>query len=952
MTSSASTWVRRFLAHATPQRRADSRSLLEWAAEEPQLAEDPKLLEEVVALLELNTTIEDPAGDRAKGSGLHTSLFRTKSATPKGPPLLPGFQPGRVVGGHRLERIIGSGGMGQVWLARDTALKRPVALKVVRPDRITPLTLKLFAREARAGGRLQHPGLVQVLSHGEDDGVAWIAMEYVDGSWTLRDFLDEAIRANDLPADYYQKVATFTAKLADALHTAHEGGVIHRDLKPQNILVTRSEEPKVTDFGLARITDESMLSKTGDFAGTYAYMSPEQVAARRIGLDHRSDIFSLGIVLYEMLSMRRPFDGDSAAQVGHQIMQKEPLELRSLRSRIPRDLEVICGKCLEKDRDRRYASMADLASDLRRHLSSEPILARPPGRLRKLELWARRHPARTVAAALTAAATVIVGGFAVENSRLAEERAEQARIAKENYEAAQDALTAESQRAAELSRVAGFQSEQFARLDPESLSPLLRVALFEGLEPAQAEEIRGALAGVDLTGAIRSTLGANLFDAAIERANRDFEDVPGVRIQLLEAIGEQLMSLGYNDAAFSLWGQIVALREEHDGPEAPATGRALLGQALAADGLADFRSMQDLARSALDRLPREGDRETIERVRCVARITGAQAALGSPLEGIELGMEWINDPRAEGIKGSGAMLELTRSVAICNAVTGKLDEAVRLLEQGVDQVKGTPVFDSEDGRVAMADLGMLLGMLGRTEDALRTSELAVESTVRAKGALHRDSLMARGGLLSTRFSRWQGSAFANDGEAPALAAEALGYAEELIPDIRLSMGERSSMLASALSTQGLLLNGLGRPAEALPVLSESLSISKTSFPPGHPSVLQSELNLGQTLFELKRFGEALDHFTQVRAAMTAADAQDLTIALAFYNEGYALAELRRFGEAEAALLEGHRRLLAIFGEGHMRPRKAAQILAELYERWDSRPDAAEQAARWKSAAGD
>lgn len=132
----------------------------------------------------------------------------------------------------------------------------------------------------------------------------------------------------------------------------------------------------------------------------------------------------------------------------------------------------------------------------------------------------------------------------------------------------------------------------------------------------------------------------------------------------------------------------------------------------------------------------------------------------------------------------------------------------------------------------------------------------------------------------------------------------------------------------------------------------SLSISKTSFPPGHPAVLQSELNLGQTLFELKRYTESLDHFTRVRTAMIAAGAQDRTIALAFYNEGYALAELGRFGEAEAALLEGHRRLLAIFGEGHTRPRKAAQILAELYERWDSRPDAAEQAARWRSAAGD
>ena len=197
----------------------------------------------------------------------------------------------------------------------------------------------------------------------------------------------------------------------------------------------------------------------------------------------------------------------------------------------------------------------------------------------------------------------------------------------------------------------------------------------------------------------------------------------------------------------------------------------------------------------------------------------------------------------------------------------------------------------------------------------------------------------------------EGSVHANDAAAPALAAETLQYAEALISDIRLSLGEGHILITNALTAQGLLLTSLGRPAEAVPALSESLTIAKTSFPPGHPSVLQPELNLGIALFELKRFEEALDHFTQVRAAMAAADKNDRTIAMAFYNEGYALAELERFGEAEAALLEGHRRLLAVFGEGHMWPRKAAQVLAELYDRWDSKPDAAEQAARWRALAG-
>jgi len=246
---------------------------------------------------------------------------------------------------------------------------------------------------------------------------------------------------------------------------------------------------------------------------------------------------------------------------------------------------------------------------------------------------------------------------------------------------------------------------------------------------------------------------------------------------------------------------------------------------------------------------------------------------------------------------------------------------------------------------------MLLGMIGRTEDALRTSELAVESTVRAKGALHRDSLSARASLLQTRVSRWQDSVHANDGAAPALAAEALQYAEALISDIRLSLGEGNRLLANALSAQGLLLNGLGRPAEALPVLSESLSISKTVFPPGHPSVLQCELNVGQNLFEAGDAEGGLEAFQRVCSVVTASGATDRTAAIAFHNKGYTLFQLERYEEAELALLEAHRRFEELFSPEHNRARHTAGALADLYEAWESRPDAAEEAKRWRALAG-
>jgi serine/threonine-protein kinase len=167
----------------------------------------------------------------------------------------------------------------------------------MRPDILSERALGLFAREARAGGRLTHPGIVQVHASGETDGVHWISQELVEGGWTLRDFIDDMRRAEVLPKGYYTKVAEFVAQLADALQAAHDAGVIHRDIKPQNVLIGPDDRPRVTDFGLARVADDLDLSQTGDVLGTYYYMSPEQLRGERSKLDHRSDVFGLGIVL-------------------------------------------------------------------------------------------------------------------------------------------------------------------------------------------------------------------------------------------------------------------------------------------------------------------------------------------------------------------------------------------------------------------------------------------------------------------------------------------------------------------------------------------------------------------------------------------------------------------------------------------------------------------------------
>lgn len=319
----------------------------------------------------------DDLVDRAL-PGQHGGGFYRPSGTLASTPLH--LSKGDVIGDFELIELIGQGGMGQVWLARQPSLgNRHVAMKFLRGDAAGERAVAFFEREARAGGRLNHPGIVSALAHGWVDGHPWLAMEYVEGHWDLGDYLAEVAAGESLPEDYDREVALFIARVAEAMQVAHDAGVIHRDLKPRNILVRPDNRPAITDFGLARITDESELSQTGDFAGTYAYMSPEQVAARRAGIDHRTDIFSLGSILYEMLTLQRPFRGQTTHEIAQEILVKQPPRLRAVRRSIPEDLSRICERALQKDRDRRFSTMAELAADLRRYMGGEPVDARTGG---------------------------------------------------------------------------------------------------------------------------------------------------------------------------------------------------------------------------------------------------------------------------------------------------------------------------------------------------------------------------------------------------------------------------------------------------------------------------------------------------------------------------------------------------------------------------------------------
>jgi len=290
----------------------------------------------------------------------------------------------------KLLKKIGSGAVGEVWKARDMRLKRIVAVKVPRHNNLSENELRRFQREGQAAAQLQHPNIVSIHEVGREVKVVFIVSEYIDGM-----DLRESLRGNQLT---HHTAIELCAKLADALHHAHEQGVIHRDLKPANVLLDHKGVPYITDFGLAKwLLDEHPLTIEGQLLGTPAYMSPEQARGEVDKVDRRSDVYALGVLLYEILTGNCPFRGDQAAVV-HAVIHQEPSAPRNVRHSIPRDLETICLKAIEKDPNRRYPSAQELAVDLRRFLRSEPIYAHRVGLFKASWRWIRNRPAISFAA--------------------------------------------------------------------------------------------------------------------------------------------------------------------------------------------------------------------------------------------------------------------------------------------------------------------------------------------------------------------------------------------------------------------------------------------------------------------------------------------------------------------------------------------------------------------------
>ena len=757
-------------------------------------------------------------------------------------------------GRYQLQRELGRGGMGVVYLARDSQLGREVALKALGSRLAgSDRARSRFEREIRAIAHLKHPHIVPIYEVGESDGVPYFTMEYVEGRTLgavlrslrrlevpttelntthlgLATFFRETdgpegpeaedesdefrplgppLAPGELPAlpeswgkTYVETICRLTLEIAEALGHAHEHGVVHRDVKPSNILISREGRAQLFDFGLARLDSEDTLTLTGDFAGTPYYVSPEQARGREV--DHRTDVYSLGVTLYELLTLRRPFEGRNAQAVFRQIQFKEPPLLRRVNRLVPRDLETVCLTALEKDPGRRYQSAYEFAADLRRFLEFRPVLARPAGLTTRTVRLLRRNPAAATAVFL--AVLLVLGTITAlaVHSRI---------VAAERDSTAQAALRAGH--------------------------------LFQFL--------RGMLASVDPDARGHDVTVRELLDEAALQVGRQFPSEPQVEAALRETIGNTYYELGHYVQAEEHLARALELFERELGPESPQVAGCLHTLARALHGQNRYEEARPLIEASLATwnalVPGDHGGKAVA-------LSTLGAIEADQFEDFEEAERLFHEALAMRLRLYGEvhsgvadnLHQLGKLRALKKDPRGALELHQRALEIRVE-------LSGEDHPTVATTLGNIASLkhrLGELDEAEELFRRVLAIRLEAMGEAHPEVARTLNNLANLRRRRGD---FA---EAEELARHALQISREFFEGDHLD-------LAGILTTIGQILQNQRRFTEAREFLEEAYAMNQRLLNPEHSDQGVAALLLAGVLHEQGELEEAARYYAEALA---------------------------------------------------------------------------------------